>query len=411
MSMVLWPQTFTRVRSSPASATDPYSYDQAGSAGPTTGTAVTFSLSNTTRDSPTSGYLKRAKDGAIICTDFERLIEEHHNPLGSLESEWNNGDNWFSGTYENPNRPMLTFSPPTSSMLSRAVTNCYARVNSSDWQSMVSVAEAGKTVDTFASYLKDAVGLIRACKRGQFSNAWRRMPKWQKIKRMTGTVRDQWLRYRYGIRPLMYEVSAATDAFAALQAKGPPRRTFRGKASPYEHKSTGGFTTSNQWGVRNYAQSIDGIATAYAGALCDLPLDQSGQEYRAFGHDEFLSSAWELVPFSFVVDWFTNTGDWLSALEGDHNVRMLCSWATLRVQSTSEVHYVNLEPSQLAVSSGFSETRIETSNKRVDNLYRFANPPLQALPRINIRLDALKGIDLVALFGKKPGTTTRGYRR
>jgi hypothetical protein len=40
---------------------------------------------------------------------------------------------------------------------------------------------------------------------------------------------------------------------------------------------------------------------------------------NAFGVDALLSSVWEAVPFSFVVDWFINVGDIIESLEGHLN--------------------------------------------------------------------------------------------
>jgi len=45
-----------------------------------------------------------------------------------------------------------------------------------------------------------------------------------------------------------------------------------------------------------------------------------------------LTSAWELVPYSFVIDWFVGVGDWLDANQPSLASKTLCAWASTRDQ-------------------------------------------------------------------------------
>jgi hypothetical protein len=48
------------------------------------------------------------------------------------------------------------------------------------------------------------------------------------------------------------------------------------------------------------------------------------------------ATLWEVVPYSFVVDWFFNVGDWIQAFTPAPGITPLRNWATVITQSDSE---------------------------------------------------------------------------
>ena len=73
---------------------------------------------------------------------------------------------------------------------------------------------------------------------------------------------------------------------------------------------------------------------------------------RAHYSWNFAVSLWELLPLSFVVDWFINVGDFIASLTGSTLGYDQAATLSLRLESTS-ITYVH-EPSQAKVQVEFS---------------------------------------------------------
>lgn len=56
-----------------------------------------------------------------------------------------------------------------------------------------------------------------------------------------------------------------------------------------------------------------------------------------------LSTAWELVPYSFVVDWFVNVGAWLDAIQPSLAHKTLGAWVSSRDNYVTTFETVSIE--------------------------------------------------------------------
>jgi len=123
-----------------------------------------------------------------------------------------------------------------------------------------------------------------------------------------------YLAYRYGIKPLLNDIDGILKGFT--RAAGRVRQTSRGEAIAKTSSTieladpfaVGGYTRINfnlkvqrDLAVKVRAMSLDEYNI---GALFNMGLSAKG----------FVGTAYELIPYSFVVDWVANVGDMFNAL-------------------------------------------------------------------------------------------------
>lgn len=116
-------------------------------------------------------------------------------------------------------------------------------------------------------------------------------------------VTQRWLEYRYGWTPLISDVN---NAISAIEKKRPALQTGRA-SSVQEFTETHHYDISQAWQDIHVTEFLAGSYTArglgLARAMTDLPVAVDP-----------LVTAYELVPFSFVLDWFIDVGSWIQAV-------------------------------------------------------------------------------------------------
>jgi hypothetical protein len=134
---------------------------------------------------------------------------------------------------------------------------------------------------------------------------------------------NTWMLYRYGITPLVSDVSAISDLLGTLQDRALVRRialkrhlrTFQ--RVKYTIPDSAVLDPS---GWKTVEQDLHTRRVAYVQYRNDIDANMLGLSNPA-------QLAWEVIPYSFVVDWFIGIGDYLSSLDALN--------ATTRVSSTT----------------------------------------------------------------------------
>lgn len=135
-------------------------------------------------------------------------------------------------------------------------------------------------------------------------------------------VSDTWLEWQFGVKPLVNDADAAATAFRAL-ASGRCfdmiRITGHGEAEARVPLYSGMKLWASAVGptpiVRQDTQCYDTVEVITRGGWRnsnpsgEMPVPQS----FGLGIKDIIPTAWELVPWSFFVDYFTNIGDVLGA--------------------------------------------------------------------------------------------------
>lgn len=249
-----------------------------------------------------------------------------------------------------------------------AGTQAKGNVKSPEVQGLVFAAELGKTIAMLGSPLANLRKLLFEIKASSRYSAYKRRMK------RGGSFMDfmsrEWLRYRYGITPLLHDI----DDICKL-ANTPllsPRLTARGKAEvdhpPVNEVASEVIPHGDTSWVGGSTRSTKLKATARAGVLYEH--EMSLQDRYGYSLEQLTSTAWELVPYSFVVDWLVNVNDWIAAITPKVGVKVLAEWTTTIVEfHGAATAYANPGPAgtyySISGSLGLSSYRRETFYNRV----------------------------------------------
>lgn len=136
------------------------------------------------------------------------------------------------------------------------------------------------------------------------------------------------LSYSFGIEPLVKDAVSLYESLTSLEKKVAWLRKSQGKVIPVRYKTDvtdlipecgKTHTQSKEHTLYRKQRGFSGEYKAYAlvqydvSSLSDLEL-KLRTVTRALGLDNPLSTAWELLPFSFLVDWVFSVGDFIGQL-------------------------------------------------------------------------------------------------
>jgi hypothetical protein len=207
----------------------------------------------------------------------------------------------------------------------------------------------------------------------------------------------------------MYDAQGTIGALTQTAADFASRLTFRGKTvySDSDFVSTPYVKTytSTYFGDRRYGYTLEEswqhLVNVRAGVLTQL------EQYNAlntWGLLQPVESWWELVPFSFVIDWFINVGDTLASWTPHYGLKALASWYTVEdivYQSRRAVNPWWQPASNTSVREHldwkywFSTAHVW---RRIITKTRVPNPNRAITPTFTVRLNSFKFIDLVIIL-------------
>jgi hypothetical protein len=196
----------------------------------------------------------------------------------------------------------------------QAKRRCINKVKAADVNVAQVVAEAQKTMDMVGTTATNLANAFLQFKKGNFKQGMKRLGL-QKNPRQVPTsskhgLSDNWLAIQYGWLPLLSDIHGACKYLAEKQS--PPRFRFVGKST---------VSDSKQVFVHGPA-SFGEIVSRELGYKCDtavmMSFEQENPTQRTMsqlGISDPLLLAWELLPYSFVIDWFLPVGNYLQTLD------------------------------------------------------------------------------------------------
>lgn len=148
------------------------------------------------------------------------------------------------------------------------------------------------------------------------------------VREGTKAVARKWLEWRYAIQPLMYDFDAALKTLYQSSAQPRWTRVVTGAKGRKSRKVVTPGASSPVSASSGYTNSFEDTLTLRLGIL--YRVNPNVQAFKRLGLLNPVVTLWELVPFSFIVDWFIPIGDYLSSLDAMAGVQVLSTWESRR---------------------------------------------------------------------------------
>lgn len=251
-----------------------------------------------------------------------------------------------------------------SDLMAQCKLDLLNEIKSMDINIAVFSAEAGKTVDLFKSSFEKMFSFGIELRRGNFRRAYNALHPFSRVRRYfrpaSRRFAQQWLEYSYAWTPLMHDLYGASKALAEELGGRPPVHSFS------KRKTRDSMWTSNwnnvsprmvkinpdQTGttvVYTMPRTFDAVTqhTRTQVASAGLQVSPICGDVRNYGLNDPLLVAWELVPFSFVFDWFVSVGDYLSAATALRGLNVEAGYdGHLIFQTAVQTWYPRQDPGQ-----------------------------------------------------------------
>lgn len=219
-----------------------------------------------------------------------------------------------------------------------------------------------------------------------------------------GNVPNKWLELQYGWNPLLSDVYGACDGLANRN-RDDWRVTAKATASATRVYTKGVDKTSP------YGRSV--VTTVKRSAFARLDVVPSNEvliSLSSLGVLNPLTLAWELLPYSFVVDWFLPVGNWLDSL--DASIGYSCRGYSNSFLVRSEAKVIPAGPYRYGSNNWLSEQSWTGGVKRITYLDRQVSTsiPFPSFPRFKDPRSLGHMANGLALLASAFGRTSRAFR-
>lgn len=279
---------------------------------------------------------------------------------------------------------------------------------------LVTAAEARKTLAMVGGYVRRFDQLFQPLTDLEKSRA-------RKGKRLTSAqlaqeLSAEWLRIRYGVLTTAYEVEGVLKALD--RGKSPERVTARATETYADSVYVGSTGNGGMYGTTVWGREIIANGTVRAGLLYEP--DVSLEKHLGLHISAIPVSAFELVRFSFVANWFMDLQETLTGLTAFVHGKMLVGWITeeliLQCHRTITVSPVatNLNVPVGGVSKPTTWTHEAgtaslTTGRRVRTRVEVSGM-VPTMPSIRVNLTPARVVDALALLTTRLSRINRHVR-
>jgi hypothetical protein len=279
------------------------------------------------------------------------------------------GNGWSHDTwYTHTSARLLDY--VDDSMLDDVVTSALTKLMASNHDTLTFVAEFGKVVNMFRSLGKRLALILQ--------------------RHTMKDIAALWLEGRYGWRTLLYDMEAIEEAIERLGKKSPIWRAISGYPVSFNVTEAGSNSGIGNWFT--FENQVHGEVTVnYRGiAVGDT-------KPPSFGGN-VLTTAWELVPFSFVIDWFFNIGAKINYIANTCTYfGTAVSGYGLRIDARTTSITGATTNSGCTVGSFSDMVNSASATITTSLVKRHAHNP-SFLPSFRLKLDGYKVLDLMAIL-------------
>ena len=189
-----------------------------------------------------------------------------------------------------------------SDLSTAALANLYEKAKNQQFNMAQFLAERKQTLSMFAEGVSRIAGALRSVRRGRVGNAMKQL-----FPGTSGQVANDWLMIQYGIKPLLSDLDGAARMLAEPE---PYQYDIVTKKEKEFELPTVHYT--NYFHGLDTSVSISGKVIVKYKARVRVKGGITRNVYTRLGFGNPVALAWELIPYSFVVDWALPIGDYLN---------------------------------------------------------------------------------------------------
>jgi hypothetical protein len=265
-------------------------------------------------------------------------------------------------------------------------------------------AQFGQTTRLIANTATRIAGSISALKRGNFSKAIRFLtegkPRRGHVPRRTldhqKTLASNWLELQYGWKPLLQDIEGAMRSTAKLMVADTSVKEVRGSAQRLVVVSDRPKRTAGE-----YAPIVCDreVLTQYAVKLkMRYKVDDHLKAFAAqTGFTNPINLGWEILPYSFVVDWFLPIGPYLSALSAWDGLAFMGGTKTEFMKQYVTIN-VNLQGVVFTTGQKIDESAYYTRDSIRHNRVTLISFPRLRLPSLKSGVSVTHAANALALM-------------
>jgi len=214
-----------------------------------------------------------------------------------------------------------------------------------------------------------------------------------------------WLEFTYGWKPLLADIYGATEHLAYLyNARRALRASARESQSQYKLGFLKGTASGPYSGLNVWGEFSDSVFESRSKVILEFTEDDTWLDSLSrTGITNPALLTWELLPYSFVVDWLIPVGDYLSCIDAGSGLRFkrgMCYTVTKQFDVTYWKELSHAPPNtgfdQSASMKGNTQTRRKEQKTRV--IYN--SFPMPSFPSFQPKLGIEKAVTSLSLLNQ-----------
>lgn len=207
-------------------------------------------------------------------------------------------------------------------LVTMAKTSALSKVDQNLAAGLVGLGELRATLTSLVNPLSSIRSYIKRSR-------WGKLAQRGVIKDPTLALANEYLAFYYGLLPFCRDIESYIDAYVKSGYQ-PERITARGGANDSHASSTAVPMGNPVAGVSAYSHLFThDVEVEVRSGILYQPTPLTWQKVYGVRFSDFLDAAYQLTPWSFFVDYFSNLGRLINALAPRQGVTYLASWSTI----------------------------------------------------------------------------------